>query len=97
MAARGVGNTALRESAPRSGACDWPRVAMVAGAAFTRIHCSSYGGGGAGGRGGVLVVHIVHLCSGSCLQVSRWRRRRAKNRCVVHVCAISLHHLRDLH
>ena len=46
----------LRESAPRSGACDWPCVAKVAGAAFTGIHCSFRGGGGAGGRGGVLVV-----------------------------------------
>ena len=35
----------------------------------------------------MLVVHIVHVCSGSCLQVSRWRRRQAKNRCVVHVCS----------
>ena len=67
----GVGNPALRESAPQLGACDWPRVAMVAGAAFTGIQCSSCGGGGAEGRGGVLVVHIVHVCSGSCLQVSR--------------------------
>ena len=64
----GVGNLALRESAPRSGACDWPRVAMVAGAAFTGIHCSFCGGGGARGRGGVLVVHIIHvcLCSAKC-------------------------------
>ena len=64
----GVGNPTLRECAPRSGACDWPRVAMVAGAAFTGIHCSFCGGGGAGGRGGVLVVHIVHvcLCSAKC-------------------------------
>ena len=30
----GVGGIpALRESAPGSGACDWPRLAMVAGAA----------------------------------------------------------------
>ena len=28
-----AGNPALRESAPGSGACDWPRLAMVAGAA----------------------------------------------------------------
>ena len=47
----GVRNPALRESAPQSGACDWPRVAMVAGAAFTGIQCSFCGGGGAGGRG----------------------------------------------
>ena len=65
----GGGNPALRESAPRSGACDWPRVAMVAGAAFTGTHCSSCGGGGAGG-GGMLVVRIVHVRSGSRLQVS---------------------------
>ena len=72
----GVGNLALRDSAPRSGACDWPHVAMVAGVAFTGIHCSFCGGGGAGGRGGVLVVHIVHfcLCSAKC----GWRRRQAK-------------------
>ena len=38
----GVGNPALRESAPRWGACDWPRVAMVAWAAFTEIHCSHW-------------------------------------------------------
>ena len=50
----GGGNPALRESAPRSGACDWPRMAMVAGAAFTGTHCSSCGGGGAGGGGGCL-------------------------------------------
>ena len=31
----GVGNPVLREFAPRSRACDWPRDAMVAGAAFT--------------------------------------------------------------
>ena len=36
----GVGTPALHESAPRSRACDWPRVAMVAGAAFTEIHRS---------------------------------------------------------
>ena len=43
----------------------------------------------------MLVVHIFHVCFGSRLQVSRlcapiseWRRRQAKNRCVVHVCAI---------
>ena len=68
----GVGNPVLRECAPLSGACDWPRVAMVAGAAFTGVHCSFCGGGGAGGRGGVHVVHIVHVCCGSCLQVSRF-------------------------
>ena len=54
----GVGNPALREFAPRWGACDWPCGAIVARAAFTGIHCSSCGGGGAGWRGGVLVVHI---------------------------------------
>ena len=59
-----------RESAPRLGACDWPRVAMVARAAFTGTHCSSCGVGGAGGGGGVLVVRIVLVRSGSCLQVS---------------------------
>ena len=67
-AGRGVGNPALHECAPRSGACDWPRVAMVPWAAFTGIHFSFCGGGGLGGRGGVLVVHIVHvcLCSAKC-------------------------------
>ena len=45
----GVGNLALRETAPQSGACDWPRVAMVAGAPFIGIHCSFSRGGGAGG------------------------------------------------
>ena len=34
----GVGNLALRESAPRSGACDWPHMAMVAGAASIEVH-----------------------------------------------------------
>ena len=126
----GVGNPALRESAPRSGAGDWPRVAMVAGAAFTGTHCSSCGGGRAGGGVCVLVVRIVHVRSGSCLQVSlkgakdrqktgmvricvrflctilgictrgsdldatllapisEWRRRHAKNRCVVHCACV---------
>ena len=65
----GGGDPALRESAPRSGACDWPRVAMVAVTAFTGTHYSSCGGGGAGG-GGVLIVRIVHVRSKSCLQVS---------------------------
>ena len=69
-AGRGFGNLALCECAPRSVAGEWPHVAMVAGAAFTRILCSSCGGGGAGGRGGVRVVHIVHVCSGSFLVVS---------------------------
>ena len=36
----GVGNLALRESAPGSGACDWPLLAMVAGVASTECHCS---------------------------------------------------------
>ena len=96
-AGRGVQNPALRECGPPSGACDWPRVAMVAGAAFRGIHHSTCGGGGAGGSGGVLVVHMVHVCSGSCLQVSRWCRRQAKHTCVVHVGAISLHRFRDWH
>ena len=30
-----AGDPAFRESSPRSGACDWPRQAMVAGAAST--------------------------------------------------------------
>ena len=38
VAGWGVGNPALRESAPRSAACDWPHVAMVTGAASTEIH-----------------------------------------------------------
>ena len=70
----GVGNPAVCECAPRSG--DWPHVAMVAGFAFTGIRCSFCGGGTAGGRGGVLIVHIVHVCTGSCLQVSRFCGRR---------------------
>ena len=50
-------NPALRESAPRSGACDWPRLAMVTGAASTKILWGrrSKGGGvglGAGPGGG---------------------------------------------
>ena len=72
--AGGLG-TRFRESAPRSGACDWPRVAMVAGAAFTGIHCSSCGAGGARERVGVLVVHIVHVRSRSCPHVSRLCKR----------------------
>ena len=35
----GVWNPLLRESPLRWGACDWPRVAMVAVADFTKIHC----------------------------------------------------------
>ena len=31
------GNPALRESAAPLGACDWPRVAMVAGEASTKV------------------------------------------------------------
>ena len=38
VAGRGVGNLALCESALGSGACDWPRLAMVAGAASTKCH-----------------------------------------------------------
>ena len=34
----GVGNPALRESALGSGPRDWPRLAMVAGAASTECH-----------------------------------------------------------
>ena len=33
-----VGSPALYEWALQSGACDWPRVAMVAGAASTEVH-----------------------------------------------------------
>ena len=64
----GVGNPALRECAPQSGACDWRHVTIVAGVAFTGISCSLCGGDGARGRRGVLVVHIVHvcLCSAKC-------------------------------
>ena len=50
-------NPALRESAPGSGACDWPRLAMVAGAASTKFlwgRRSKGGGVGLGlGGGGV--------------------------------------------
>ena len=50
-------NPALRESAPGPGACDWPRLAMVAGAASTKFLWGrwSKGGGvglGLGGLGG---------------------------------------------
>ena len=34
----GGGNPVLRESAPGSGACDWPRLAMVTGATTTEVH-----------------------------------------------------------
>ena len=50
VAGCGVWNLAGCESAPRAGACDWPLVAMVAGAASTLNFC---GGGGARGGGGV--------------------------------------------
>ena len=62
---------------------------MVAGAPFTGIHCSSCGGGGAGG-GGVLVVRIVRVRSGSCLQVSL---NGAKNRQKTGVLRISVRFL----
>ena len=48
-------NPALRVSAPGSGACDWPRLAMVAGAASIEIvwrRRSKGGGVGWGGKGG---------------------------------------------
>ena len=54
-------NPALRESAPGSGACDWPRRAMVAGAASTKFLSGRRskgrgvglgGGEGGGGQGG---------------------------------------------
>ena len=49
-------NAALRESAPGSGACDWPRLAMVAGAASTKFVWGRRSKGGGvglgGGRGG---------------------------------------------
>ena len=82
----GFGNAAVRESFPRSGACVWPHVAMVAGAAFTGIQCSSCGGGGAGGRGGVLVVLIVHVRSGSCLQVPLNGAKDRQKTGVLHMC-----------
>ena len=62
-------NPALRESAPGSGACDWPHLAMVAGAASTKVLWrrrskgarvggakggGATGGGGSGGGGGGL-------------------------------------------
>ena len=84
----GVGNPALREFAPRSGACDWPRVAMVARAAFTGTHCSSCGGGGA--RGGLLVVRIVHVRSGSCLQVSLKSAKDRQKTGVLWMCMCAL-------
>ena len=85
----GGGNPALRESAPRSGACDWPSVAIVAGAAFTGTHCSSCGGGGAGG-GAVLLVRIVHVRPESCLQVSlNGAKDKQKKVCCACVCDFS--------
>ena len=45
-------NPALRESAPGSGACDWPRLAMVAGAAFTKFLWGRRGNGAGVGLGG---------------------------------------------
>ena len=48
-------NPALRESAPGSGACDWPRLAMVAGTASTKIlwrRRTKAGGVGLGGPKG---------------------------------------------
>ena len=33
----GVGNPVLRQSAPGTEACDWPRLAMVAGATSTEL------------------------------------------------------------
>ena len=64
----GVGNPALHEYAPRSGACDWPRVAMVAGDLHRNSVQFPWRWRSTGG--GVLVVRIVHVRSGSCLQVS---------------------------
>ena len=71
----GARNPALRESAARSGTCDWPRVAMVAGAASTEVHSISaevaeHRGGGGGAEVGegvglrfMLVVHAhILLC-----------------------------------
>ena len=50
-------NPALRESPPGSGACDWPRLVMVAGAASIEIVWKRWSkgvgwGGGKGGGGG---------------------------------------------
>ena len=48
---------ALRESAPGSGACDWPRLSMVAGAASPKFlwrRQSKGAGVGLGGAGGGL-------------------------------------------
>ena len=45
-------NPALLESAPGSGACDWPRLAMVAGAASTKFLWGQRSKGGGVGLGG---------------------------------------------
>ena len=45
-------NPALRESAPGSGACDSPRLAMVAGAASTKFWWGRRSKGGGVGLGG---------------------------------------------
>ena len=45
-------NPALRESNPGSGACDWPRLAMVAGAASEEIPWRRRSKGGGVGLGG---------------------------------------------
>ena len=117
----GVGNPALREFAPRSGACDWPHVAMVAGQPsqeFTAFFVEvAEQGGGVGClscissmfacvvqsalrklsagikilwtkdvREGVpkLICQWARQQTGCGQCICGWRRRQAKNRCVVH-------------
>ena len=60
-------NPALRESAPGSGACDWPRLAMVAVAASIEIEAAEQGGWGGGGA-----------WAGSVGQVGQWGVRVEK-------------------
>ena len=88
----GVGKPALRESASRSGACDWPLVAMVAGQPSQELTAVLVEVAEQGG-GGMLVVCIVHFRSGSCLQVSL---KGAKDRQKTGMLRIRVRFLRTL-